>query len=1076
MGDESVWDGKISIEHQIDIHVRDLLQCSPAEHHEILTGLQYVMEYRVRGRQQRTLDPTICDKLVRALLISTGTLTKGGIFVERKLTTDADFAFVLLVDYCQEVEECAQSLVGIRPEELRLRLRLGKRLAQSSEQNVKMATMALLRSLSPECDWREYFAESEVETVRTILEGHNFFTDGNLKEKRRTTTVTLHPPPALYFDRSAKRVLDMFHTSIEQGLSTEDVLLIRPDYGKNEIPLFIEKPIWKMFLSQLTDVMIVILTITAIVSAAVDFPNIESAVVLGVVVVLNVIIGFWQELKSSRTISAMKSLEIPKARVCRDGQDEEICATELVPGDIVILAEGDYVPADLRLVQCSRLEIKETILTGENDGVSKSIRPIREPTRRLQLVRCEGNAFMGTMVTRGTAIGVVVRTGAATEIGRIGAALNENTETKPSPLQRKMGILGKCLVLAAVVLCALVFTIGLIQGIDIPSMTRLAISLAVSVIPEGLVAILTVGMALSVRRLTRRGVLVRQMNAIETLGCTSVVAADKTGTLTEGKMRLEELWILGEDTTLAMNTCILCNNASLQGHGEPTEVALLEGVSSRGSQTEEVQARWKRLIEIPFDSERRMMSVLVTEGDKSDELTLYCKGAAESVLEKCQKILVNGEVQRLDRVHLAVIEEKEDSFSDRGLRVLALAMKSTVDLSGFPDAFDADSEDLSLFSFMENEMVFVGLVGLYDPPREDVAESVAQCQRAGIKVCMITGDHLKTATAIATQLGIYNQGRPELSRVLNGHDLDLLSVEVIAALRPFPSVFARVSPSNKLSIVQALQRRNETVVMTGDGVNDAPAIRQANVGVAMGRGGTQITRDAAAVILLNDDFTSILHAIAEGRQMYRNVTLFIVYLLSCNSAEIWTVLGAMIAGWDAPFSPMNILWANVIADIPPSLCLGLERDPIEDLMTDVPKVIAPRVVGSATWLLIAINGATLSALTLAMYGTLPPEMSLIERRSEAFVVLIGLQLIMALISRSIRKSLFRAGILGNLHLLAAVIFSFALLIAGLYIPFLADLLDLRPVSGNCWIKFGVAVVVMVIVNEFFKMLIRRARL
>lgn len=762
------------------------------------------------------------------------------------------------------------------------------------------------------------------------------------------------------------------------------------------------------------------------------------------------------------------------------------------------------MPADLRIIRTSRLEINEVILTGEPIGVSKSNKPIRVPSRKLQLNRCRGNAFMGTMVTRGTGLGVVVRTGVDTEIGKIGAALNNQpVDAKPSPLQRQMTKLGKVLVILAVFLCVVVFVIGMMwRGQDFKAMIRLSVSLAVSVIPEGLVAIMTVGMALAVRRLSKRNVLIRRLDAVDTLGCTSVIAADKTGTLTEGRMRMEDLWTLPtsdlkearggmmtEERQWALKVCIICNNATINGVGEPTEVALMEGAVGRGLDAVGILSVWQRRLEIPFDSERRMMTVLAVPDspDESPETSTvaFVKGAAEAVLSRCTTVMVDGRYARLDGRTNELIGQMENEYSDKGLRVLALAIRMEIDWSKAPiseiaeelsspttAATSREVDNGTSTDWIERDLTFIGLVCLLDPPREGVADAITTLHKAGIKFCMITGDHIRTAMAVAGQIGIYRKGDQMLGRAMKGTDLDLLSVDALASLQPFPSVFARVSPSNKLAIVQALQLREEKVAMTGDGVNDAPAVRCADVGVAMGRGGTQITREAASLVLLDDNLANMVSAVAEGRQMYRNVTLFLIYLLSCNSAEIWTVLGAMILGLEPPLHPMALLWANVIADIPPSMCLGLERDAEGgDLMTERPDRVEKTTMGWATWILIIVNGAVLSGVTLLAYGLSHAD-GWGQRRSEAFLILIGLQLLLALLSRSPRQSLFHKGIFGNRWLVAAVIFSFGLLLAGLNVPLLHQMLELEPVGWLVWAKFGIAAICMVIFNELAKFMIR----
>ena len=1085
-----VWDGRLSIEHQIEIHINDLLQFRTVgqEVHDILVGLQYVMDYRIRVRNDCILDQTLCERLVRTLLLFTGERSnKRSILgkVDKSLSNNAEDAFVLLSEFCQYVEACRNALFAIPGDQLNERLCLHLRIIKPSESRVLDAAVALLSILDGYSSWRNYVDGEVVQNIEEILQFTKFYARKGSAVKV-DATISIQPPPALYFDRETKSVLKMFGSSEETGLTSDAIAMLKEYYGDNKIPAAKERPKWRMLLTQFKDLMIMILIVTTVISAIVDFPHLESALVLGIVILLNVFVGFWQELQSLQTTKAMKSLQVPPALVRRNGQEFLICSTDLVPGDIVLLNEGDFVPADIRLISASRLEVQESILTGESTAVGKNAKTIKVHSSKLMITKCKGNVFMGTMVVRGTAVGIVVRIGANTEIGRIGMALaNSADKEQPSELKNKLSNLGKILVFISIILCVAVAILGVLKGHSIEEMARIAISLAVSVIPEGLVAILTVAIALAIRRLAKRNALARKTNVVETLGAVSVAAADKTGTLTEGKMRLKGIWlpsskkfgvnasfadnqILKYDTD-AIDACILCNNATKEGAGEPTEAALFTGASKLGRVT-----LGSRLLEIPFDSERRMMSVAVQEGGLA---FLFSKGAAEVILPRCiqYKPSIEGQLSPFTEDVYHKVAETVDYLSDQGLRVIALAKRVDCSIEQLNEAIRA--AEVSFIEFdqkcedIEKNLIFLGLACLYDPPREGVRESVSLCHSASIKVCMITGDHIKTAVAVAKEIGIFSLDDPTRSSVLHGRDLDLLNEEALASFDPFPCVFARVSPQNKLIIVRALQLRGEVVAMTGDGVNDAPAIRQAQVGVAMGKGGTEITRDAAALILLNDDFSVLTAAISQGRQVFHNIGLFIIYLLSCNSAEIWTVLVAIVAGWDAPLTPLNILWANIIADIPPSMCLALERQSIEVLMRRSPKEAVGQVMGRNSWILIAVNGIVLSLITLLVYR-LDNDLPLGVRRSEAFLTLIGLQIFLALISRSAQQSLFQVGLLGNRWLIASVVLSFGLLIVGLYVPIFYEFLELQPVDGWAWLRFVIGALILVVFNEITKLTLR----
>lgn len=1090
-----MWDGRRSIEHQLEIHVDDLLQCAPygGEVYEILCGLQYVLNYRIRGDGKLTsLSGEICNRLVRALLLAAGAPLRQSRLQRAlhgsKFTREADLAFALLVDFVMRVPECYASLLGLPLDEVAARLQLARRVLRPPTPAIEAAARDLLISIDRGGqDWKLFVDPREIGAVEEALSKQEM----PLGSPTVPTTCPIHPPPALYFDRDPDRVLDMFQISLARGLSGVRAQSGHLHYGPNELPKCRRRSLLSILGGQVADFMIFILAVTMVVSIIIDWPRIESALTLGLVILLNVGVGMWQEYSSAQAVAAMQDLQVPTALVRRDGAESRISAAELVPGDLVLLSEGDFVPADLRLLYCAHLEAQESILTGESASVAKTPEAIRIPKRKLQIAKCRGNVFMGTMISRGTAVGAVVRTGVSTEIGQIGhALLAGDGRPSHSPLQRKLAVLSRYLVFGSLLLCALVLGIGLVQKRSVVEMLRLSVSLAVSVIPEGLLAILTVSMALAIRRLARQHVLVRQLNAVEKLGAVSLIASDKTGTLTEGKMKLEAFWDPSgshQPSPMALKTLLLCNNVASNGQGSCTEVALLKGAKSLmqpPGTAETIEQSHRRLLEIPFDSDRKMMSVLVEappptgghqetggggEEDRdqdgygqypaSGQRQLLTKGAPEVLLGRCRYVERDGRPMPLEKDDLEAILAAGEKMSDGGLRLLALACRETVS--------QMDAEEL------EEDLCFLGLVGLMDPPRAGVAKSIADCQAAGIRVLMITGDGEHTARAIGQKLGIYDATVPELARVARGQDVDLLGVQELASLQPFPSVFARVSPRNKLSIVQALQLRGEQVAMTGDGVNDAPAIRHADIGIAMGMAGTSITRDAASVILQRDDFAVIVRSIAQGRQMYHNVARFLIYLLSCNSAEIWTVLGALILGWESPMSPLGILWANLIADIPPSLCLGLERDSEATLMRDRPRSVPSVIMGAATWVLIAVNGLVLSALTLFSFAPGLGQRSLPARRSEAFLHLIGMQLVLALFSRSSRASCFQVGLLGNRWLLLAVIVSFGLLLAGLYIPPLHRVLQLEPVPLLVWGRFVGFVLILAVANETTKLLIRR---
>ncbi|KAL9537762.1 hypothetical protein MBANPS3_011488 [Mucor bainieri] len=1009
-------DGRLSIEHQIEVYVHDLFDVKKDSGllQETLEGLRYLMDLRIKGNQHPHLDKELMERLLKGLLLNTGR-TEGQL-VRKRSTVEADMAFFLVIDFLQQVEECRTVALQIPVFELRDRLKIHYRCQSWSTLEQKRGAVTMVQLLTSSnyggaYGWRDLIKKDEQDGMKELMDKQQ--QSAMPKDPATSTPLLLLPPQALYVDRSVEKLMRMYPSSrLDAGLPSTAIQDLHKHYGYNQLPDPPKPSALKMLWYQLTDFMVIILLIAAIVEAAEkDF---NSMSVLIVVIVLNTIIGFSQEWKASKTLNALMNLAVPKARVIRDGKQDLIASQELVPGDVVVLEEGDAVPADLRLVDVSQLQVVESILTGESLPVMKSNSAIKARTRRIPIGDCKGNAFMSTTVARGRAIGIVVRIGQDTEIGRISAAIQQGSLHKSkTPIQKKLDRLGKQLVLLSIVLCLLVVAIGLAWKKDIKHMLNVGLSLAVSVIPEGLVAVTTVTMALGVRRMASNHCIVRTLPAVESLGSVTVICSDKTGTLTEGKMGVSELWT-GDDilyeftdstsldpekgailhrvslasansssstlvnssledirsktpandsintlTTEATVVCMsppmqksypltehaamipldtnhkqdypyhlqqalmvtsLCNNASIamsaitkewKTVGDPTEIALV--VASQKAQLGksywESEQGYQRLHEQAFDSERKLMSVVYQHGDQR---IMLCKGAPEELLRKCKYYGNNNQ--------LLQDNDEEDSFSERvsqessrmasqGLRVLGLASKQCR-----PDE-----------PYTENDLTFIGLIGLIDPPKDGVREAIATCQEAGIHVMMITGDHVKTATAIATQLGIFHPDHLDKNRAILGQELDLLSQDAIIALDPFPCVFARVSPDNKLKIVQALQQRGELVAMTGDGVNDAPAIKCADVGVAMGgEAGTEITKQAADIVLLDDNFSTIVEAVEEGRHVFDNILKFIVYLLSCNGAEIFLMLICAIANLETPLTVMMILYANIIADIPPAMALGVE--------------------------------------------------------------------------------------------------------------------------------------------------------
>lgn len=1045
----AIMDGQQSIEYQIDIHVRDLVE---AQHNpelgmkEVLMGLEYVLAYRLKTTSAYNLHAELAGRLVNGILLVTG--QREGGFFGRKLTEEAGLGLRLLREYAEAVESVRRVLEEMPRDELDGKLRLGLYL---EDERFHTEALELLRILQHSKSAHVY---------------------------SKASTLDMLPLEVLHFDRSVERVLDMYQTDLTNGLKAEQRERYRKYYGRNELPKMKEKSVLGMLWGQMNDFMFWLLLVSAIISAIMDFPDVTSAIVLLLVIVLNVGIGMKQELEASRTLSSLKALQIPHAKVVIQGNLQVTPSSELVPGDLVVLEEGDAVPADLRLVQVSRnLQVNEAMLTGEVEPVGKSTELIRVRSRRLQSSSCRGNVFMGTTVLRGNAKGVVVRIGQKTEMGQISTLLLKSSNSEhnvESELQKRLNILGKWLVAIAVGLCALVFIAGLIRRIEMRELIKVSISLAVSVIPEGLVAVLTLALANACKNLAKKKCLVKRLNVVETLGGVQVICSDKTGTLTLGKMQVERVWtsdgcIILQDGSvpsglMSYEWCrrisLLCSTAEVTSEGrvigDPTEVALLQYFSTPLFNRRILLENYKISAMTPFDSERKMMSTKVVV-HQADECFNLVKGAPEMVLQKCIKYLLGAQECEIDDTFRGNFERIQEEMSREGLRCLALAYTYSID--------SGESEE------MMNHLVFVGLIGMIDPPREGVRDAVGECARMGIRVIMITGDHPTTALSIASKLDITSNNNSSSHRlIMRGTELDALTVDGLAEMEPFPLIFARVTPQHKLMIVQALRMKKSAsvIAMTGDGVNDAPAIKSAHVGIAMGITGTDLAKDAASLILLDDNFCTILLGIQEGRRVRECIQRFLVYLLACNSGEIWMVLGAVVAGWPVPVSAVNVLWANVVADIPPSLALGMEpaSNPVNE-----PGLLSVWDVGIILVDGLLIAGASLFAF---QYELRIRSASLLHARSEAFFVLTSSQLFLVLTCKSIWKSTFQSILPVTLWMGVALVVSFGLLIVGHYAPGISAVLQLEPVAKGGWLGFLLTSLALLAINDVLKFFKRRS--
>ncbi len=725
-----------------------------------------------------------------------------------------------------------------------------------------------------------------------------------------------------------KEILEELATS-KDGLSSEEARKRLSKYGENELVEEKKEGPLRLFLNQFMDVLIILLIVAALVSYFIG-DLLDSMVILFVVVV-NAIIGFMQEYRAEKAMEKLKSLIATEAVVIRDGETKKIPARELTIGDLVVIEEGDNVPADLRLIETSELRIDESIITGESIPVHK--------THELS-EKGDNIAYMDSNVVSGRGKGVVIAVGMETSIGKIAGMIQE--EEGKTPLQEKISRLGKSLGFIAVIVCFMVFILQFLKGINIVETFMTAVSLAVASVPEGLPAILTLTLALGMQKMARSNAIIRKLLAVETLGSCTFICTDKTGTLTLNKMRVRKPLLTSKDR--ALEVCALCNNASFSNDkviGDPTDAALLLFARDNGYIREELEEEYPRIKEIPLDSDRKRMSTIHSS---TSGYYLFIKGAPEIILERTGYIEEEGKIRKFKDADLEYWKKKLDEMTSQALRVLGLAYKPLTDLD--------DEKDL------ERDLIFVGLVGMMDPPRKEAAEAIETCKKAGIKVVMITGDHKDTAVAIAKELNLMEDGE-----AITGEELDKLTDEEFESMVEDIRVYARVFPQQKVRIVETLQRRGHVVAMTGDGVNDAPALKKAAIGVAMGSG-TDVAKEASDMVLQDDNFATIVKAVKEGRTIFDNIRRFVKFQLSTNVGAILTIVLSSVMNMPLPFNPIQILWINIIMDGPPAQSLGVEP-PERDIMSRKPE--KEEILPQRNLLRIVLAGIIMAIGTLAIY-------------------------------------------------------------------------------------------------------------
>ena len=819
---------------------------------------------------------------------------------------------------------------------------------------------------------------------------------------------------------------------ISMGLSTKEAEKRQKNYGLNEISHKKKSSPIVIFLSQFNDFIVWVLIAATVISGLMG--DTADAVTILIIVVVNAIMGFIQEYRTEKSLEALKELAAPTCKVIRDGVLKVINSVEVTLGDLIILEAGDRIPADGTFVESSAIMVDESLLTGESVGVSKDSK------------KGKNQGFMGTTILKGRGALLVDSIGMNTEMGKI-ANLLDNIEEEKSPLRERLDALGKILVALCLLICGVVIILGIIRGNEITEMFLLGVSLAVAAIPEGLAAIVTVALALGVSRMLKKNALVRKLPAVETLGCTSVICSDKTGTLTQNKMTVKEVYIDGRIYNLdkdeiknhlnLVKAFVYCNDCNYDFNnsnidkvllGDPTETALVKAFFNDVNTLKSFVSKANRTFDIPFDSNRKMMSVIVREGNKE---VCYVKGAPERVIERCTHILENGIIKQLTSQKKRQVASYIEAMSNRALRCIASAYKETGLIRG---------------DELEKNLIFLGVAGSIDPPRVEVRDAVLKCKLAGIQPVMITGDHKNTALAIAKSINICNSD----DQAVTGEEIEKMSdadlIKKVKSIR----VFARVSPHHKLRIVKAFKKQNNIVAMTGDGVNDAPAIKEADIGIAMGLSGTDVTKEAASMVLMDDNFATIVSAVEEGRIIYDNIRKFIRYLLSCNLGEVLTMFLASIFYLPNPLTPIQILFVNLATDGLPAIALGVDP-PDKDIMMQQPREKGESIFARGLWSKIVIRGCLIGICTLLafmtgrLYG-----MDLETCRTIALITLVMSQLLHVFECRSERHSIFEIKVFSNPYLLGAVLVSMIMVLSILYIPFLANVFNTVPLKIGQW--------------------------
>lgn len=863
----------------------------------------------------------------------------------------------------------------------------------------------------------------------------------------------------MWYTLSTKEVEKQMQTNIEFGLNEKQVEDKQNKFGLNKLEEKKKESIVIKFIKQFNDFMIIILIIASIISAVVarleGSNDYFDSIIIIAIVVFNAIMGLVQEAKAEKSLEALKKMTAPTCRVKRNGKISTIKSEQIVPGDIVLLEAGNYVPADCRLISSSNLKIEESSLTGETVPVLKEANSIfKEKTALGDMVNM---AFSTTIVVNGHGEAIVTDIGMNTKVGKIAKMIITN-EAPETPIQKKLGEVGKSLGIACLGICILIFVIGLLKKIEPIEMFMTSVGLAVAAIPEGLPAIVTIMLSIGVTKMARKNSIIRKLPAVETLGSSSVICSDKTGTLTQNKMQVTKIaningetndkeyikWLMGM-ATMCTDVEISKENGKMELTGEPTEKAIVSKALDEGKNKNELYNVMKRVKDIPFDSSRKMMTTIHKMPNGYRVIT---KGAPDVLLKRCNKVYDNGNVTTLDYSKTKLIENQNNKMADEALRVLAIAY---LDIPNLPSRIDTET--------VEKNLIFIGLIGMIDPPREGVKEAVATCKKAGIKTVMITGDHIITAKAIAKDLGILRGS----DLAITGEELDKIPQAVLQRNIMNYSVFARVTPEHKVRIVKAYQSTGAVVAMTGDGVNDAPALKNADIGIAMGKNGTDVAKNAADMVLTDDNFVTIVEAVKQGRNIFDNIKKAVHFLIATNIGEIVTIFLGLVLGLKSPLLAIQLLWINLVTDSLPAIALGLEK-PEADIMDKKPRGSKKGIFADGLWQRIITEGTMLGILTLVAFSVGNYLYDIEVGRTMAFVSLGLLELVHSFNIKS-EESIFKVGLFENKYLMGAFILGVILQIVVVVIPSVAEVFKLVPLTQVQWMyTFGISILPLVIME------------